>query len=45
MAIIKEAAERRPTLTVEKLLERARRRGLPTRSEAVEIIRADRDSH
>ena len=45
MAIITEAAEKPPAITLEELMERARRRGLPTRSEAAEIIRADRDSH
>ena len=45
MAIITEAAEKPPAITLEELVERARRRGLSTRSEAAGIVRADRDSH
>ena len=45
MAITTEAAEKLPAITLEEFMQRTRRRGLPTRSEAAENIRADRDAH
>ena len=45
MAILEDAAHPRPRLTATEVWRRARAMGISTPSEAVEIIRADRDSH
>jgi len=42
MAIITEAAERPQSITLGELVERGRRRGLSSPSQAAEIVRADR---
>lgn len=44
MAIITEAAEERPRMTAAEILRQTRALGLATRSEAVAIVRADRDA-
>ena len=44
LAIIEEAADRSPRLTVAEAYEKIRKLGLRTPSEAAAIVRADRDA-